>query len=224
MIRSLNSFGNKYSRCFSSRRWLERQRHDPYVKKAIDEDLRARSAYKLKQIQEKHRVIKKSDIVIDLGSAPGGWSLVASEVLGKDLCSGPRLCSVDLLPMDAVPGAIILQGDFRGPEVQTRVRAMLDKCGGEGGANVVLSDILHNTTGHRMTDQLRSAGLVEDVLAFCDSFLRPGGTVLCKFLRGCEDSAILSRARESYKTVSLVKPAASRSDSSEIYLLARELK
>eukprot|EP01041_Mallomonas_annulata_P010700 gene10700-22339_t len=200
----------------SSKRWLDRQRRDPYAKQANTEDLRARSAFKLRDIQSKYKLIKPADYVIDLGSCPGGWALVAQEVL-KQSGSGKLIC-IDLLPMAPIEGVTILAGDFKSEYVVSEVEQLLE---GRGMANVVLSDMLHNVTGNRSTDQSRSASLVLDVLDFCEKFLRPGGSLLCKFLRGSEDNDLLEETGRVFSTVRLVKPPASRSASSEIYLLAK---
>jgi len=241
----------------SSKKWLERQHRDPYAKQAVSEDLRARSAYKLKDIQQKHKLIKKTDLVIDLGSAPGGWAVVASELLGytrkpSSLSSSlsPRIFCVDLLSMKPVPGAVLLQGDFRSEHIQKELHHLISlslspslclslsspdtlpkdlesperererERERESRVDVILSDMQFNMTGHRHTDQSRGEREREEVLDFCEMFLRPGGSLLCKVMRGGGEREAVIRARTVFETVKLVKPPASRAQSAEIYLLA----
>jgi len=196
---------------FSSGRWLDRQKRDPFTKLAHASELRARSAFKLMEINEKHRLFKKTDYVIDLGACPGGWSLVAKSFLTDPNSS---LVSVDLLPINPIGGVHILTGDFRSAEIHQSISSFQQR-----KADVILSDILHNTTGHRLTDQSRSVEIVRSVLHFATYFLKPDGKLLCKVLRGGEDIVLIREVKVLFKDVNFIKPKASRTESSEIYIL-----
>lgn len=203
----------------SSKAWMNRHVKDAFVQRAVKENLRSRSAYKLEEMQEKHKLIRPGDVVVDLGAAPGGWSLVATRSLRP--AQGGRLISLDLLPMEAVPNAHILQGDFTTQEVQSQLLSLV-----EGRkVDVVLSDMLGNATGHSSTDHFRSMDLVRSVIHFAQGVLSPSqGVVLCKYLRGEDEKALMEECKAVFKTVKVVKPAASRSESTEAYLLAKGLK
>jgi 23S rRNA (uridine2552-2'-O)-methyltransferase len=197
----------------SSRRWLERQLNDPYVARAKREGLRSRAAFKLIEIDDKAHVLKKGARVIDLGAAPGGWSQVAGKRVGAP--QQGRVVAIDLLPMEAVAGVDFAQIDFLDPAAPHTLKAMLG-----GPADVVLSDMAANATGHAKTDHLKIMALVEAAAEFAGEVLKPGGAFLAKVLQGGTEAALLAALKRDFKSVKHVKPAASRSDSAELYLLA----
>ena len=202
-------------RSHSSRLWLERQLNDPYVTRARREGFRARAAYKLIEIDDKHRLLKPGQTVVDLGAAPGGWSQIAAMRVGATEGKG-RVVAIDLLEMGEIPGVEFAQLDFHAANAPEKLRAML----GGHRADVVLSDMAANTTGHRKTDQLRIVGLVETAAAFACDVLKPGGTFLAKVFQSGADAELLAQLKRDFATVRHVKPAASRQDSSERYVLA----
>jgi 23S rRNA (uridine2552-2'-O)-methyltransferase len=198
----------------AQKRWLERQLNDPYVARAKREGLRSRAAYKLMEIDDKHRLLKPGAKVVDLGAAPGGWSQVAAKRVGAGEGRG-RVVAIDLLGMPPIPGVDFLKLDFLDPEAPDRLKAML---GGE--ADLVLSDMAANATGHRQTDHLKIMALAEAAAMFAREVLKTGGAFLCKVLRGGTEGALLTALKRDFAAVRHVKPAASRSDSAELYLLA----
>lgn len=159
-------------------------------------------------------------ININLRYDVGGWSIIAAEILNKSTDS--VLFCVDLLEMSPIEGNCIkiLKGDFKSPDLQAQIKNFPEY----RKANVILSDMLHNTTGHKSTDQIRSADIVLDVLTFCEEFLSPGGSLLCKYLVGSEDIHIMKAAKLQFIAVKSVKPAASRCESAEMYLLCKGYK
>jgi 23S rRNA (uridine2552-2'-O)-methyltransferase len=205
-------------RKLSSKLWLERQLNDPYVAKAKAQGYRSRAAFKLIEIDDKHRLLKPGMTVVDLGAAPGGWSQIAAKRVGADGGKGKdlgKVVAIDLLEMPEIPGVTFAQLDFHAEEAPERLTAMLG-----GRADVVMSDMAANTTGHRKTDQLRIVGLVEIAAAFAAEVLNPGGAFLAKVFQSGADADLLAQLKRDYATVRHVKPAASRQDSSERYLLA----
>ena len=201
-------------RKLSSKLWLERQLNDPYVARAKREGLRSRAAYKLIEIDDKHHLLKPGMTVVDLGAAPGGWSQVAAKRIG--LASGKgRVVAIDLLEMPEVAGVIFAQLDFLSPDAPARLIAMM-----EGRADIVMSDMAANTTGHRKTDQLRMVGLIETAAAFAAEVLKPGGTFIAKAFQSGADAELMVQLKRDFASVRHVKPAASRQDSSERYVLA----
>ena len=198
------------NRSVSSKRWLERQLNDPYVARAKREGLRSRAAYKLAEIDDKHRILKANARVVDLGAAPGGWSEIAAQRTGKG-----RVVAIDLLDMAPLPGVDFLQLDFLDPDAPARLKAMLD-----GPADVVLSDMAANATGHKRTDHLKIMALVEAAAEFAREVLRPGGTFLSKVIQGGTEASLLADLKRDFASIKHVKPAASRADSAELYLLA----
>ena len=198
-------------RKLSSKLWLERQLNDPYVARAKREGFRSRAAYKLIEIDDKARVLKKGMRVIDLGAAPGGWSQVAARRVGAQ----GRVVAIDVLPMDAIAGVDFAQLDFLSADAPEKLQALLG-----GPADVVLSDMAANATGHAKTDHLKIMGLVEAAADFAREVLAPGGSFLAKVLQGGTEAALLTALKRDFKSVKHVKPAASRSDSAELYLLA----
>jgi len=199
-------------RKLSSTLWLERQLNDPYVAAARREGYRSRAAFKLLELDQRYRLLQPGQRVVDLGAAPGGWLQVAAGKLGP----GGRLVAIDLLPMDPVPGAEVLLGDFLAPEAPERLKAALG-----GPADLVLSDMAANTVGHAATDKLRTLALAEAAAAFAQEVLAPGGAFLCKVLQGGVESSFLAQLKRRFASVRHVKPPASRAGSSELYLLAQ---
>jgi 23S rRNA (uridine2552-2'-O)-methyltransferase len=201
-------------RKLSSKLWLERQLNDPYVAQAKREGYRSRAAFKLVEIDDKYHLLKPGMTVVDLGAAPGGWSQVAAKRVGSAGGKG-RVIAIDLLEMPEIPGVQFAQLDFHADDAPQRLTAMLG-----GRADVVLSDMAANTTGHRKTDQLRIVGLVEIAAAFASEVLNPGGAFLAKVFQSGADADLLAQLKRDFATVRHVKPAASRQDSSERYVLA----
>jgi len=197
----------------ASRRWLERQLNDPYVARARREGLRSRAAFKLMEIDDKAKLLKPGAKVIDLGAAPGGWSQVAAKRVRA--ASGGRVVAIDLLAMDPLPGVDFLQLDFLDPDAPERLKALLG-----GPADVVLTDMAANATGHRATDHLKIMGLAEAAAEFAREVLKPGGAFLAKVLQGGTEVELLASLKRDFASVKHVKPAASRSDSAELYVLA----
>jgi 23S rRNA (uridine2552-2'-O)-methyltransferase len=196
----------------SSRAWLERQISDPYVARAKREGFRSRAAYKLAEIDDKYRLLRPGAHVVDLGAAPGGWSEIAARRIG----ARGRVIAIDILEMKPVAGVEFLQLDFLDETAPGRLKAMLD-----GKADVVLSDMAANATGHRQTDHLRIMALAEAAAHFAREVLSKGGSFLCKVLQGGTEAALLAALKQDFASVKHVKPPASRSDSAELYLLAR---
>ena len=201
-------------RSHSSTLWLERQLNDPYVARAKREGFRSRAAYKLIEIDDKQHLFKPGMRVVDLGAAPGGWSQVAAKRVGAGEATS-RVAAIDLLEMPAIAGVEFVQLDFLDNAAPDKLKAML---GGE--ADVVLSDMAANATGHRKTDHLRIMGLAEAAADFACEVLAPGGAFLCKVLQGGTEGALLAKLKRDFRSVKHVKPTASRADSAELYLLA----
>lgn len=205
---------SKKKRTVSQKRWLERQLNDPYVARAKREGLRSRAAFKLIEIDDKYHLLKPGGRVLDLGAAPGGWSEVAASRVGAADGKG-TVVAIDLLDVVPIPGVRFRQIDFLDPAAPQVLRDMLG-----GGADVVLSDMAANATGHKKTDQLKIIALVEAAAEFAREVTRPGGSFLAKVLQGGAEGALLAQLKRDYATVRHVKPQASRADSSELYLLA----
>jgi 23S rRNA (uridine2552-2'-O)-methyltransferase len=201
-------------RSLSQRLWLERQLNDPYVARAKREGLRSRAAYKLIETDDKYRFLKPGGRVIDLGAAPGGWSQIVAKRVGADNGRG-RVAAIDLLEMQPIAGVEVLQLDFLDPDAPDRLKEKLG-----GPADVVLSDMAANATGHRKTDHLKIMALAEAAAMFAREVLRPGGSFLCKVLQGGTEGTLLADLKRDFATVRHVKPAASRADSAELYVLA----
>ena len=201
-------------RSLAQRLWLERQLNDPYVARAKREGLRSRAAYKLIEIDDKYRLLKAGGRVVDLGAAPGGWSQIAAKRVGADTGRG-RVVAIDILEMQPVAGVEVLQLDFLDADAPARLKEKLG-----GPADVVLSDMAANATGHRKTDHLKIMALAEAAALFAREVLAPGGTFLCKVLQGGTEGALLADLKRDFATVRHVKPAASRADSAELYVLA----
>jgi 23S rRNA (uridine2552-2'-O)-methyltransferase len=196
----------------SSRAWLERQISDPYVARARREGYRSRAAYKLAEIDDKLHLLKKGARVVDLGAAPGGWSEVVSRRIG----AGGRVVAIDILDMKPIAGVEFIKLDFLDPAAPEHLKALLG-----GAADVVLSDMAANATGHRQTDHLRIMALAEAAAQFAREVLGLGGSFLCKVLQGGTEAALLAELKRDFSNVKHIKPPASRTDSAELYLLAR---
>ncbi|HTQ12301.1 MAG TPA: RlmE family RNA methyltransferase [Rhizomicrobium sp.] len=195
----------------SSRRWLERQLNDPYVRAAKAGGYRSRAAFKLIELDRKFRFLKKGARILDLGAAPGGWTQVAVARAGE----AGRVVAADILPMEPIAGALIFQADLLDPGTLAQLKAAL---GAE--ADVVLTDMAAPTTGHRATDHLRTTALFEAALDAAQDLLRPGGTFVGKVFQGGAAGALLARVKKSFAEVRHVKPPASRAESVELYLVA----
>jgi 23S rRNA (uridine2552-2'-O)-methyltransferase len=203
---------NQKRRKLSSRTWLERQLNDPYVARAKSDGLRSRAAYKLTEIDDKYKVLKSGAKVVDLGAAPGGWSEIAIKRIGAK----GRIVALDILDMTPITGVEFLHLDFLDAAAPDRLKTMLG-----GKADVVLSDMAANTTGHRQTDHLRIMALAEAAAQFAREVLAQGGVFLCKVLQGGTEASLLAELKRDFESVKHVKPPASRTDSAELYLLAR---
>ena len=201
-------------RKLSSKLWLERQLNDPYVVQAKREGYRSRAAYKLIELDDKYRFLKVGMTVVDLGAAPGGWSPIAARRVGAANGKG-KVVAIDLLEMPEIAGVSFAQLDFLEQDAPEKLIAMMG-----GRADVVMSDMAANTTGHRKTDQLRILGLVESAAAFACEVLNPGGSFLAKAFQSGADADLLAQLKRDFANVRHVKPAASRQDSSERYVLA----
>src|SRR5712675_1591608 len=200
----------------SSKLWLERQLNDPYVAQAKRDGLRSRAAYKLIEIDDKYRFLKRGITVVDLGAAPGGWSQIAAKRVGAADGKGKgKVIAIDLLEMPEIAGVSFAQLDFLKQDAPAKLLAMMG-----GRADVVLSDMAGNTTGHRKTDQLRILGLVEGAAAFATDVLNPGGSFVAKAFQSGAEAELLAQLKRDFASVRHVKPASSRQDSSERYVLA----
>jgi 23S rRNA (uridine2552-2'-O)-methyltransferase len=196
----------------SSRQWLERQLNDPYVTAAKQHGYRSRAAFKLAQMADKHTIFARGDRVVDLGAAPGGWAQIARERAGD---SG-TVVALDILEMTPLPGIAVVQADITADGTAALVRESLP----DGRADVVLSDMAPNTTGHRPTDRLRILTIIEAALDLAEGILAPGGRFLAKTLTLGGDEDVMDRLRRDFDHVRFIKPAASRPESAETYVLA----
>lgn len=200
----------------SSGSWRERQEKDPYVRKARKEGWRSRAVFKLEEIDRREKLLRPGMICVDLGAAPGGWSQYVTERLqGR-----ARILAVDLLAMDALPAVEFLQGDFTEESVAAELLERL----GEDRADLVLSDMAPNISGTKAVDQPRSVYLAELALDLARQVLKPGGDFVCKLFQGEGTDAFIAEVRRSFGKVRAIKPRASRSGSSEIYLVARNYR
>jgi 23S rRNA (uridine2552-2'-O)-methyltransferase len=200
----------------SSKAWLREHHDDEYVLRARAEGYRSRACYKLLELQEKDRLIKPGMSVVDLGSAPGGWSQVAANLVGHK----GRVIASDILPMDSLAGVAFIQGDFTENEVFDCILAEI----GDEKVDLVISDMAPNISGMNAVDQPRSMYLVELALDFAQRTLRPGGDFVAKVFQGEGFEELLKSARASFAKVLTRKPAASRPRSREVYLVARGFK
>ncbi|HEX3666172.1 MAG TPA: RlmE family RNA methyltransferase [Rhizomicrobium sp.] len=199
----------------SSMRWLERQLNDPYVREAKNKGYRSRAAFKLVELDGKFHFLKKGAVVLDLGAAPGGWSQVAESCVGAT----GRIVAMDILEMAPIPGVAILQADMLDAATPMRLIGALG-----GKADVVLSDMAAPTTGHRATDHLRTTALFEAALEMAEQVLKPGGTFVGKVFQGGAAGDLLARVKQKFRDIRHVKPPASRAESVELYLVAKDFK
>ncbi len=206
-------------RTASSTRWLQRQLNDPYVVKARKEGYRSRAAFKILEIDEKHRLLKRGQRVVDLGAAPGGWCQVAARVTGSTPAN-PLVVGIDFLEMDAITGVTFLQKDFLDDDAPA---ALMTALGGHN-PDVVLSDMASPTTGHHKTDYLRTAHLCEVAAAFAIDVLNPGGSFVAKVFRGGTENDLLALLKQNFAQVLHVKPPSSRQESVEMYVVAKGFK
>lgn len=192
--------------------WRDRQERDPYVKQARREGWRSRAVYKLEQIVEKEKLLRRGMLCVDLGAAPGGWCQYVSARLDGNV----RIVAVDVLPMDTLPSVEFIQGDF----TENAVLQELEDALGDAKADLVMSDMAPNISGTRAVDQPKSMHLAELALETARSLLRPGGNLVCKFFQGEGADAFVADARSAFEKVRIVKPKASRPGSREVYLVA----
>lgn len=203
----------------SSTRWLQRQLNDPYVQRARDEGWRSRSAFKLIELDEKHKLLKPGMRIVDLGCAPGGWLQVAAKQTGS-APENPTIVGIDYLETEPVPGTIILQKDFTDDDAP---QMLIDALGGKK-ADLVLSDMAAPTTGHKPTDHLRIIALVEMAAEFALEILNPGGVFVAKVFQGGTEHQLLAELKRSFTSTFHAKPPSSRKDSAESYLVAKGFK
>jgi 23S rRNA (uridine2552-2'-O)-methyltransferase len=202
-------------RSASSQRWLERQLNDPYVAAAKREGFRSRAAFKLGEIDARHGLLKPGKRVVDLGAAPGGWAQVATGRV-KSAEGRGQVLAVDIVPMEPIAGVQFLQMDFLDQAAPARLKAMLR----DGQADIVLSDMAAQGTGHVATDHLRIMALAEAAAEFACEVLSAGGAFVCKVFQGGTERQLLERLKQAFATVKHVKPPASRKESAEMYVVA----
>lgn len=197
----------------SSTRWLQRQLNDPYVAEAQTRGYRSRAAFKLLELNERFDFLNAGQNIVDLGAAPGGWTQVVQERLGKKAGS---IVAVDQNEIEPIDGVHILHLDIFEPDAPAQIQAALG-----GLADVVLSDMAPAATGHRSTDHLRIIGLCEAALDIAINILNPGGVFIAKAWQGGTEHELLSQIKQSFKQVKHAKPPASRADSAEVYVVAQ---
>jgi 23S rRNA (uridine2552-2'-O)-methyltransferase len=202
-------------RTASSQRWLQRQLNDPYVMAAKREGYRSRAAYKLKEIDEKYKLLKPGQTVVDLGAAPGGWSQVAAERV-KSIEGKGQVVAIDYLGMEPLAGVEVVEMDFTDDTAEKTLTSMLRN----HHAHIVLSDMAAPTSGHKSTDHLRIIALAESAAMFATDVLEPGGAFLAKVFQGGTERQLLDILKKSFALVRHIKPPASRADSAELYVLA----
>jgi len=198
-----------------SKAWKNRQQNDPYVRRAREDGYRARAAYKLLELDEKDRFLGRSDIVVDLGAAPGSWSQVARRVLAPTA----QVIALDVLPMKPLPDVTFIEGDFREDDVLSCLEAEMK----DRKADLVLSDMAPNLSGIAASDQARSIDLAELALAFSRDWLDPSGACVVKVFQGAGFDGLLGDFRAAFKSVKIRKPKASRAESREVYLVGKRL-
>ena len=203
----------------SSRRWLERQLNDPYVVEAKKLGYRSRSAFKLIEIDDQFGILKAGSAVVDLGAAPGGWSQVAARRVQAEQGNGV-VVAIDMHAMEPIPGVVSLKADFYADDAPEKLIAAL----GGRQPDAVISDMAAHATGHRQTDHLKIMALCECALEFARKVLAPGGSFVCKVLRGGTESKLLADMKRDFVQVKHYKPDASRADSAELYVVARDFR
>lgn len=197
------------TKSMSSQQWIKRQLADKWSEKARAEGWRSRAAFKLMEIDDRFHLIRTGSRVIDLGAAPGGWVQLALQR------GATHVVGVDLLMIEPIPGADLFQADFTQPGVDQQ---LMDALGGP--PDLVLSDMAHNTVGHRQTDHLKIIALIEIAAEFALRTLKPGGNFVTKNFQGGDAGGVLAELRSNFRDVKFVKPESSRKDSSEVYLVA----
>jgi 23S rRNA (uridine2552-2'-O)-methyltransferase len=197
----------------AQQRWLNRQLNDPYVAAAQKQGFRSRAAFKLMELDDRFKLIGKGSRILDLGAAPGGWTQVALQR------GAGKVVGVDLLAIDPIAGATLIKGDFEDPDMPARLTELMG-----GPADVVLSDMAPNTTGHAATDHIRIMGLAELALYFATGLLAPGGAFVAKVFQGGSEKEMLIPMKQRFATVKHAKPPASRKESSELYVVAQGFK
>lgn len=206
-------------RKISSTRWLERQLNDPYVAQAKKDGFRSRAAYKLMEMDGKHRLLRPGQCVVDLGCAPGGWTQLAVQRTGADRNSGAVVIGVDIQDVEALPGAEILKMDFMDGAAPQKISALAGRA-----PDLVLSDMAAAATGHKNTDHLRTVALAEAAAWFAMEALSPGGAFCAKVFQGGTEAELLSQLKRNFSRVAHVKPKASRKESSELYVIGLDFR
>ncbi|MBC3766165.1 23S rRNA (uridine(2552)-2'-O)-methyltransferase RlmE [Neptunicella marina] len=204
------------ARSKTSKQWMDEHVNDPYVKKAQQDGYRSRASYKLLEINEKDKLFGPGNIVMDLGSAPGGWSQVVAPIVGDN----GRVIASDILPMDGIIGVTFIQGDFTDEAVYEQILAEL----GDNKVDTVVSDMAPNMSGVNTTDQYASMYLVELALDMARNVLKPNGSFCAKVFQGVGYEEYVKDVRSSFNKVIVRKPAASRPRSREVYLVAKGFK
>jgi 23S rRNA (uridine2552-2'-O)-methyltransferase len=205
-------------RSASSAAWLARQLNDPYVAEAKRLGYRSRAAFKLIELDERFHLLRRGARIVDLGAAPGGWTQIAAKRIGAEEGRG-KLVATDILAMEGVPGAMVLQLDFLDPAAPRQIIAALG-----GQADLVLSDMAAPTTGHAPTDHLRIVALAEAAYDFAKDVLAPGGTFVAKVFQGGAEGELLAGLKRDFASVRHAKPPASRAESAEVYVVAQGFK
>ena len=196
-----------------STRWLNRQLNDPYIQKAEKDGMRGRAAYKLIELNEKLDFLKKGQVIVDLGAAPGVWCQVATQ-------AGVKVIAIDLLEIDEMPDVDFIQMDFMDNDAPEILNKMVQKYNADGLVDAVISDMAPNTTGHKQTDHLRIMAVVEAAYYFAIETLKPDGIFIAKVFQGGAQNTLVAEVKKSFKTVKHIKPPASRKESSETYMIA----
>ena len=199
----------------SSVQWLNRQLNDPYVREAQERGYRSRASFKILEINEKFKLFKKGNKVLDLGSAPGGWSQMLVDIVGEN-----NILAVDILPMEEIAGVKFIQKDFLAEDA---TKVILEQMNGQK-YDAVISDMAANTTGDKKTDHLRTSLLVESALDFALTVLKDGGCFVAKVFQGGVEKEIFDKLRQNFEIVKHFKPNSSRKDSVEIYVVAMNFK
>ncbi|WP_041404517.1 RlmE family RNA methyltransferase [Rickettsia massiliae] len=228
MTNNLSGYRNKFirvktskKRTVSSSNWLRRQLNDPYVAKARIDGFRSRAAYKLLEIHEKFKLFTPNMKIVDLGAAPGGWSQVASKLIkASDNNLNNKIISIDVLEIEPVAGVEFFQKDFFEADTEELIIQALDG----SRADIVMSDMASNTIGHKATDHIRTLLLCEQAFEFALKVLKPSGHFIAKIFRGGAENELLNKVKREFKTVKHFKPSSSRSESTEIYLVALNKK
>jgi 23S rRNA (uridine2552-2'-O)-methyltransferase len=196
----------------SSAAWLQRQLNDPYVAEARRLGYRSRAAFKLLELDDRFHVLKRGANIVDLGAAPGGWTQVAA-------ARGAQVVAVDILAMEPVPGAQVLELDFMADDAPDRIKALLG-----GKVDAILSDMAAPTTGHAATDHLRIVAMADAAHLFATEILAPGGSFVAKVFQGGAEGELLAALKRDFATVRHAKPPASRAESAEVYVVAQGFK